>query len=60
MELNIKEWKKFKISDIFQKADIKKYSSIPKKMEVLLLSHQLLMIMVVLNFAMQSLLHKNV
>nr|WP_315519795.1 hypothetical protein [uncultured Campylobacter sp.] len=31
MELNIKEWKKFKISDIFQKADIKKYSSIPKK-----------------------------
>lgn len=31
MELNIKEWKKFKISDIFQKANIKKYPSIPKE-----------------------------
>ncbi|MCV3456387.1 type IIB restriction/modification system, specificity subunit [Campylobacter lari] len=31
MELNIKEWKKFKVADIFQKASIKKHSSIPKK-----------------------------
>ena len=31
MELNIQGWKKFKISDIFQKADIKKHSSIPKE-----------------------------
>lgn len=31
MNLNITEWQKFKISDIFQKADIKKHSFIPKE-----------------------------